>query len=330
MHKREYAIYVIKPDGVKKQIQEVVHSFISAHNYTLEEERTFRIPAEKVSMLFNTGFDNEAYAEYMTEGAVIAGVCSGINTCQALNEMKYHIRTEYNCAKNMRNLIHSCEPGLETMREFDFFYPEWRQRGWKPTADMYIPINRSNYEQIIEQIATATNLEYAGLILMGKNLKLREESFDNVQILYGVQILSQYRQWSIPLLVYFQHGEQAIQASELTGKPLEIIIDQVRKNNGIIASGFFSYDTFYKEMVTCIDGIDTIYLFDPRYSYDELNTVEHWSVVMKNMAYLGGSYGLLPLGEFGISASAVSCVIERLGKEPKSENHSEGKSFPHK
>lgn len=310
MRKREYSLYVIKPDGVKNQVQEVVHSYIAAHNYTIEDERSFMLPADKIPMLFNTGGDMKSYTEYMTEDMVIVGVCSGVDVCQGLNEIKYNIRAEHNCTKyDMKNLMHSCEPGTEAMREFNFFFPEWKEKGWKPTADMSIPITRNNYEQIFEKIATETNLEYAGLILMEKKLHFKECIYNNIKLLYGVQILSRFQQLCIPLLVYFPHGEQAEQATELSGKPISIIIDHVHKNNGMIASGFFSYNYFHHEMVTCIDEINNIYLHDPRYSYRELNTLEHWSVVVKKMNYIGGSWGLFPLGEFGIPASAVKCAM---------------------
>ncbi len=315
MHKMDYALYLIKPDGIDAGIQNVLHRKCADKAFHIEVEESFRIRPQDISYLFNTGFLNDAYTRYLTSTEVIVGVCSGIDAFEWLASLKYEIRKECGKLEAMCNLLHTCEPGLEQMRQMNHFFPEWVNNGWGPTADMYIPIYRHSHSHKLEEIISKTNLEYVGIILTEKGNDLADIVIPGVKVFYGVQLFSRVTEHTVPLLLYFQHKSQAEEAFQFNYYDTNSIINYVNQTHGVIIAGYFQYRLFSRELLVNLTGINGIYLFDPTYAYYELNDIEHWSVVTKNMIPLGGSHGIYPIGRFGIPASYFAHVFNQMGEK---------------
>ncbi len=338
--KPDYALYVIKPDGVFMGIHNILMNEISRRGYTVFQERKCLLPDNIITYLFNTGANEIEYAAYMSSSYVIAGICMGVSACEWLTQLKYDIRKAFGKQHSMCNLLHTCEPGLEHMRQMDYFFPEWRSMGWHQTADMYIPISIHDAYECIRQIEE-TNIEYVGFILGDDIDDVNLCELANVKTYWGIQLsvkrgsadcvkkdIALQENWqinshqavsqsddSLPVLLYFNNISDALKARMFSGSSCAEIAVYAHQTRAISVAGFFEYEPFRHEKINAVMWTNGVYLYDPRYSYNELNTVEHWAVVKASMPAIGGSYGMHQPGLFGVPASYVQRVFGCASKE---------------
>lgn len=332
--KPDYALYVIKPDGVFLGIHDILLNEISRRGYVVLREKECVLPGNIVTYLFNTGAYEAEYAAYMSGGCVIAGICMGVDAYEWLTRLKYDIRKAFGKQNSMCNLLHTCEPGLEHMRQMDYFFPEWHSMGWHQTVDMYIPISARDAYERIRQIE-GTNIEYVGLIL-GDDIdsaSLCEPA--GVKTYWGIQLnakwnadscvnegIASHASWqanrhqaasqsddSLPVLLYFRNIADALKARMLSRSSCTKIATYAHQTGAIPIAGFFEYEPFRRDMIIAAKWTSGVYLYDPRYSYNELNTVEHWAVAKAAMPAIGGSYGIYQPGWFGVPTSYAQRIF---------------------
>jgi Nucleoside diphosphate kinase. len=301
--KDEYALFMIKPDGVKKNVLLEFTTLCNECSIEVNQIKKRIICEEDVVHLFNTGNNETEYKKYLSSSEVIVGICRGKHVYEKIKNIKYKIRNKYNVNNCMQNLLHTSEPGHEYSRQMDYFFNEVPIAKYTLGSDLCIILDDNNIVNESMYIENNTNLSFIGILLNDKILS-NEFHFKYTKVVYCIKKNCIINNIVVPILIYSydKYYLKHIYSNNISKQEL---LYQNNKNI-IISVDYINYSLYKKESIKQMinnvyeEGIDTILVFEPRIEFQYLNIVEFWSVTKKDMNYVGGSNGVKGIGLFSI------------------------------
>lgn len=143
---KDFGLLLIKPDGVKKNIDKILENILEQRNIEIIEKK--KLLLKKSDMQENFYYQLLTYQTYMCEGEIIVYLlmCVDFDIAYHIYTIKNSIRNMFNITnKETRNLIHGANNGMEFFRQRNLFFPEYRNIKYSSYADMLVLVN--NYKE---------------------------------------------------------------------------------------------------------------------------------------------------------------------------------------
>ncbi|WDV44730.1 hypothetical protein PV797_14555 [Clostridiaceae bacterium M8S5] len=321
----EYGILIIKPDGNKYAIYEKVKQRILENNLDVVYEKKLKLSKQLVLEKFTSPFDMDIYSDYLSSDEVTAFLVKGKKTAYNLRKMKIDFRAEHGyTSKDMRNLVHSVDPGNEYYNQFPVFFPELNMIEYSFCADLTITLNCNNNEALnrLDYLDKVSNLEYIGIIDKYNNENDILEKFHkenrSIRTFLGLSKEFEFEGKNIQIIGYLPENIKKINniPEYIKDGNIETFFNWIKLHKGICVLGYLPYhehSTEYLKKLTKY-GLDGVIVYDPRstlYEAEELEDI----VCDLNLACFGGSGTSNKWGELSIGYHEFSYCFKTLNNE---------------
>lgn len=306
----EYGIILIKPDGVKANIIELLKSMLQKSNLTIIKTKQIYLKKEEVVANIVTKFDNEKYADYLSESEVIALLVFGQKAIATLIDIKQSIRALYGFSSdNMRNLLHSPDCGNEYFEHLKFLFPELNHVVYGTYGDLTVPAYGNEFDLIkeLDYLNNISCVNWVG-ILINYQVKLPDlEEFilrksNQINLLFGVCKKCIYKNEELQIIGYFHPNHKIPNRTDFVNNSIECYIHWIKEHQGVCVLDYRPFMDDSEKLITELKelGIDGVVVYDPRYTQMEVARLEVICEDDLGLLLLGGTNNIIPIGSLGV------------------------------
>lgn len=318
---KEYALVVVKPDGVRDGKVKEVLDFFQNNEITLVKSTSKRITKGTVDEIFTSKHNGAFYKKYMTSNDMVAYLMEGNNGFERCRILKNKLREKYGVAQKIENICHTPESGNEYMQQLRFFFPECCDGKYNLYSDVYCKIYAlADYNQFKDYLNVCQKKTNSKLIFVFGN----EEMYayrDNIdryysekttgQNIFGVEYIVALGKEKLRIIGYYSAANinEMICENIYVYRSIEEVQEIIAKNKGIAVWG-------YNKKVDSLIEYFLKYSFDGAIVYHPLYNIKETELLREcveehNALSLGGSGGIQP-GECSISYSIYKKFHEKL------------------
>jgi len=322
----EYALLIIKPDGVKKCLTNEIVNFLSDRGFKEIIRRNKIISRSFAYNNFTTRYELRPYLEYLSSGESTAIILYGNNAFDRLRILKSDIRIMYGVNGKVENLIHSPEPGNEYQRQFEFFFPDLKRELYSLYVDMYAKLEYfAEYQKFRDILMFWDNQTVSHNIFIFssdefciyKNFYiryLREMHIDNW--IFGVDFLIQNGMHEFRMIGYFRTDkiEDICIGHQVIFYSLDDAIEMIKANKGIPYVGYAENirDIVDEDMVLAKDKrIVGVLGYHPNYSIAKTEYIRK-QFMRYGKIVSGGSGGVRGPGGCSVSYALFKALFNEL------------------
>lgn len=317
----EYALVVVKPDGVRKGLCKEVQEFFVKNGMCLVKSSTKKITKSVVGDIFTSKHNGGYYKQYMTSGEMVVYLFKGSNVFERCRVMKNKLREQYEVDEMIENICHTPESGNEYMEQLKFFFPEYCDGKHNLYCDMYCKVYAdAEYDRLKEHLNNCQNKTNSKIIFVYGN----EEFFDyrnNIEKyyseeltgnwLFGIEYIVALGRDKLRMVGYYRVADisSIIVDNTYCYFNMEKILDIIKENGGIPVWGY------NKQVSNIIEYFNKYSLwgsvvYHPLYSIKETELLRE-CMEERQMFTLGGSGGIHP-GEYSISYALFEKFFTRF------------------
>lgn len=309
---REYALVIVKPDGVRDDKAEEVLDFFQNNNITLVKSVSKKVTKAILDDIFTSKHNGAFYKKYMTSGKMIAYLMEGNNGFEQCRLLKNKLREQYGVDKVIENICHTPESGNEYIQQLRFFFPECCDGKYQLYSDVYCKVYASSdYEHMKNCLNFYREKTNSRLIFVFGNEEMHMYG-ENIAKFYledeaernfvGVEYIVASGKDKLKIVGYY--NTKIISSLRCENvyiyRNVHEVLDLIAKNNGIPVWG---YNKKVENIMEYFEKypLSGAIVYHPLYSIKETELLRE-SVVEHGMLSLGGSGGAHP-GECSISYS---------------------------
>ncbi|WP_077296802.1 nucleoside-diphosphate kinase [Virgibacillus pantothenticus] len=310
---KDYGVAILKPDGVNTSgVYERLKSKFIEHNLELISEKKTYLSKEDVLSHFTSPFDSEIYSDYLSSGAIIAFLVRGNGATNELRNIKLEFRSIYGyTSKNMKNLLHTTDHGIEFKLQFSLLFPELDIIEYSQYADMAVKLKGEKKEIIrqLNKIDTDTNLKYIGLLCKDVNAvqaakEFSESDSSKLQILIGYIFNTNWNGKTIELIGFIPQEKGYPQLNPMSMK-LNEFLEWLFNNKGLLFLNYLPIEEVTPTLLKYLKGIGLfgVQVYDPRRTLEEAEILEDIVEDDFELFISGGTNGYEETGKTAIGKS---------------------------
>ncbi len=314
----EYALVIVKPDGVKNDKENEVLNFFERNGIKPIKRSCKRATKAVVDDIFTSKHNGAFYKRYMTSGEMIAYLMEGDNGFEKCRVLKNELRKKLDVDKLIENICHTPEPGNEYMKQLRFFFPECCDEKYHLYGDVYCKVYAfSDYEYMKKYMNNCKSKTNSKLTFVFGNEELYEYKAnikkyfqENTEYdIFGIEYIAAIGKEKIKIIGYYKSN--IIDSMEhdyiYFYRSIQDILNIISKNNGIPVWGYNSKI----ESLTQFLGkyfLKGLIVYHPMYSIKDTEALRDYAEKY-NLITLGGSGGNHP-GECSVSY----CLYDKFEK----------------
>lgn len=312
----EHGIIVIKPDGVMQNIIPLVQVKLQEYNLRIINSYTCKLSYGQAVDIFNSNaFNQDEFYAYLSSGPIEIWLVKGDFAIFKLQKIKYEIRKNFLCEKEMKNLLHTSDTGNEYKFQFNKLFPDLLYDDYPLYADLHI-----SFERFVKIYKKLNTLSRIGIIIEQSQLKnayVLDSRFPKDSLI-GIKIGCTYQGKKLSLIGYFLSKDEWIyKARSLTNsKSVQDISHSIIDAGGVCIADYVPYSYFDHSFVMRLKeyGVKGFKVFDLRYSINQIERVRYFVQYKYKMLYTGGSnsFDCMPL-------TIDKIIYQKLVSEIKNE-----------
>ncbi|WP_080839735.1 nucleoside-diphosphate kinase [Cohnella massiliensis] len=334
---KEHGIVLLKPDGVKRGIYDLLVRRIAENGLQVVRTKTLKLERRDVLTRIVTKFDVEAYAEYMSKSEVIALLVRGPYAIARLIEIKQRIRGEYGLSGNdMENLIHSPDCGNEYYEHFQYLFPELDCVKYGQYADLNVKAGGVDGDvgEALRNLNERSSLHWAGVLFdYGADLTAIEGckalANDRIRVLIGIAKSCVFRNERLGLIGYLppDHSFAADPFFPVEDDAAESFVNWVKSKKGVCVMDYRPFDADSERIIIGMKriGIDGVVVYDPRFTQHEVARLEVIAEDEQHLLLTGGSNGRIAAGALAVDKTTFRKFCRKMNIQP--ERQTEGLSL---
>ncbi|MED0823861.1 MULTISPECIES: nucleoside-diphosphate kinase [Bacillus cereus group] len=323
----EYALLVLKPDGVQRELLERILLILENHGLKEVKRNSLQLTPLDVKNIFI--HSHQEFLNYMSRGPITAVLLYGHNAFHKLRVLKPLIR-EYLGGEDVENILHSSEAGNEYDLQVKACFPEMFVNNFNLFGDMYVkeqlPENKIEFVQKVNHIFSNCHSNALALVLPNDNFLMlqdylleysEENKGESPFLCLGAEYYTNLRGYDFKLLGYYplENRLKGIKNHQnVFYEDVDKLIDMIVESNGVPflspTNHLFDYNEEYfielKEK-----GLEGGVVYHPRYSLKETDFLRE-QIKGRGLTMSGGSGGVSSVGRFGVSLEIFSEVHEKL------------------
>lgn len=309
---REYALVIVKPDGVRDGKTKEVLEYFQSNGITLITSISKKVTKATVDEIFTSKHNGVFYKRYMTSGEMIAYLMEGDDGFEQCRILKNKLRKQYGVDNGIENICHTPESGNEYMQQLRFFFPELCDGMHHLYSDVYCKVYASsNYEYMKNCLKSYQKKTNSRLVFIFGNEEMSEYG-ENIARFYlegnaesdfvGIEYLVTLGRDKLKIVGYYNAKTvRDLRCDKVYFyRSVQEVLDLIAKSNGTPIWGY------NKKVETAIEYFEKYILngaivYHPFYSIKDTEILREY-VEKHGMLSLGGSGGMHP-GECSVSHS---------------------------
>ncbi|WP_117161174.1 nucleoside-diphosphate kinase [Paraliobacillus sp. X-1268] len=320
---KEYGMIMLKPDGVKIGLLDILLNKAKEERLDLVNIRKFQLTQQQVMDNFTTNINMDEYAKYMSSGKISVLLFYGENAGHKLRLIKFNLRQKYRCNSNdMENLIHNSDPGTEYRKQFNLFFNDLSILKFSSYADMYVhgDSNDDNNFLLLEHLENNSSLSWVGLVFNNftyvRSVKLFELQYRRLNVLLGF-----YKSFScfnrlVGLIGYLpaSHKKFPEEFNDLEDYTIDGFISYINELGGVVILDYLQSEHMDLNFIFQMKhkGLTGVHLFDSRRSLEEVEEIEDIVENEVGLRFSGGSSGGVLPGELSIGKYEFETIYKKL------------------
>ncbi len=287
----EYGIIVIKPDGLQERIDYLVEKEICAVELKVVLSYVHKFTYDQVQTIFTTtAFGKEEYYTYLAAGNMKVILVQGDYAIAKLRSIKYSIRKQFCCEKNMKNLLHTSDTGNEYKLQFQQLFPMLKYDEYPLFANMHVPFDEHMEQKVLEE-----KVYISGIIIDQNNIKNAYEKLRCLSSgMIGIRGRFEYANRILSAICYLDVQDnwyakvQNMKFSKITIKDFS---KNVKEVNGICIIDYQPFLFYNHDIISGLKtvGVDGFKVFDSRYSIEQIEKIRYFVQYRYKMLFTGGS-----------------------------------------
>ncbi len=307
---REYALVIVKPDGVRDNKTKEVLDFFQSKGITYIKSISKKVTKATVDLIFTSKHNGAFYKRYMTSGEMVAYLMEGENGFDYCRIIKNELRKQYGVENEIENICHTPESGNEYVQQLRFFFPELCNGMYQLYCDTYCKVYASSdYEYMKNCLNTYKRETNSRLIFIFENEEMHDYGKnitrfyleDNAENdFFGVEYLVALGRDKLRIIGYYHINalKKFLCENVYIYRNVSEVLEMISVNNGIPVWGYSN------KIETALDYFDKyplngVIVYHPMYTIKETEILREYAEG-HGMLSLGGSGGTHP-GECSIS-----------------------------
>lgn len=309
---REYALVIVKPDGVRDNRTKEVLDFFQSRGMRYIKSISKKATKATVDLIFTSKHKGAFYKRYMTSGEMVACLMEGENGFDHCRIIKNELRKQYGVENEIENICHTPEAGNEYVQQLSFFFPELCNGMYQLYCDAYCKVYASlDYEYMKECLNTYKKETNSRLIFIFGNEEMHEYRKcitrfyleDNAENdFFGVEYLVALGRERLRIIGYYHINVlKDFQCENVyIYRDVFEVLEMIVGNNGMPVWGYSN------KIDAALDYFDKyplngVIVYHPMYTIKETEILREYAE-KHGMLTLGGSGGAHP-GECSISSA---------------------------
>lgn len=290
----------------------MLKSMFKEHNLELISEKKLTLSKEDVLSHFTSPFDSEIYSDYLSNGEIIAFLVRGDGATNELRNIKLELRSIYGyTSKNMKNLLHTTDHGIEFKLQFSLIFPELNILEYSQYADMAVKLSGGKNEiiQQLSKIDTDTNLKYIGLLCDNATTVQAAEEFSKsstgkLQILLGYLFKTNWNGKNIELIGFIPQEKGFPQVNPISME-LNEFLKWLFNNEGLLFLNYLPIEEITPNLLRYFkdSGLFGVQVYDPRRTLEEAEILEDIVEDDFELYISGGTNGYEETGKTALGKS---------------------------
>lgn len=326
MDSHEYAIALLKPEGLTPETEADLLTRLDAKSLRILESRVTTLSAETVEAHFVSDFDIALYARYLASGPMKAFLVEGDRARIETLRVKRELRAARGLSSaDLENLLHSVDSGSEYFHQFPVFFPEKDIRRFSSPADFGVHLDALGRDPAatVRDLLGRSNLSLLGILASPGDRRLESKlralaalhGFDLlVGLRFGVRLQTERLQTEEVPLIAFYRGNRAVSAlaSTPTNRDLEGLRQWCRDEGGSLCLDYLPYERISNGLLQGLRtaGVRSVFVFDPRRTLSEAEDLDD-RVPDHDMTCIGGTHGRLDPGMISIGVYETEKFLDR-------------------
>lgn len=321
----EYALLIVKPDGVQANITEEAVQFFKEKGMVEIGRKKKVISKYFILENFSSKCKNDIFFKYLSEGQSEAILLKGYNAYDRMRIGKVEFRKKLGVDGKIENIIHSPEAGNEYERQLYYFFPEIRNLNYCMYADIYVKTFYCNDEKgFIDSLICYdqnTNSKLVYVFQSDEYGKYKDFFKKYIEIakksdwLFGIEYCVEYKQRIIKVVGYYKVSNiDNIGIDNRLIWSIQKVIQEIKEKKGISYLGYSRLlldmdDVSIKQLK--YDGVDGIIMYHPMYSVEDTAYIRERYLACGFMIG-GGSGGISEPGRYSIAYGMLRSLYDKL------------------
>lgn len=328
--KPEYGLAIIKPDGVKKEINSLLEEMLEKEKLETVVIKKVKLLKEEVMNNFTSDFDIEKYSNYISSGDITGYLVKGHYSGQILRDLKQKLRLKFGYTSiDMENLIHTADNGNEYNFQFKLIFPELNISEYSKFADMNLKFdgNINNLLKDLENLNDNSNLSWIGITLKHEDLTALEYIEDKYSFGMLIGIVKEFQVLSNKVNIIGYIEPELLKNDKIVSKLTEIdnlsdYSSLIQQNNGITVLDYIVQERIDLTLLNTLKsmGVSAVTIYDPRRTMSEVEALEELVEDGAQLSFSGGSGGMSQPGEFSIDRWEFEELTKRMKLKLKQLN----------
>lgn len=315
----EYALALIKPDGVEKNLLYEVVCYLKENGMVEIARSTKKLNRTYVGEIFTTKHNGVIFKNYMTRGESTAILVKGKNAFDNLRILKVEFRKKYSVDGMIENILHSPEAGNEYEAQLKYYFPNITDNMHCLFCDMYVRVHlEKNYVLFKNLMDYYRNNTNAKLIYIFNNEEFSElqENFscyvDETKWknwVWGIEYNSRIGKERIKLVGYYSTNN----ILDVYGgnnyfydNPREVV-KYILENQGVPYLGYCSSRIELSDEI----GLVGVLTYHPQYTIQDTEVIRE-VFCSRGLLMTSGSGGIVTPGKYAASYAIFNFLYNKL------------------
>lgn len=325
--KPEHGLAILKPDGVRKGMDEEFIKELDRHDLKIVHVSKRHLSKQQVLESFTSDFNMDIYADYLSSGEVMGYLVKGHYAGKKLREIKQTIRSRYGYAScNMENLIHTADNGNEYCLQFKQLFPDRDIVQYAKFADMDVRID-GNEQAMIQALRTLndeSNLSWIGVVTSLDTLQhtknaIKQFKDASLQCLLGVSGRYLVNGEELEMIGYLPSHLIHTDAEYFSLKKVSSFADfaaWIQRLRGLMVLGYTPTSKITLPLLKELKkhGVAGVTIYDARRDMRQVEDLEDLVEDEARMVFSGGGAGIVRAGEIALDRAEFEVLTKALMK----------------
>lgn len=321
MDSHEYAIALLKPEGLTPETERELLTRLGARSLRILESRVTTLSPEVIEEHFVSDFDIGLYARYLASGPMKAFLVEGRRARIETLRVKRELRAARGLSSaDLRNLVHSVDSGSEYFHQFPVLFPDKDMRRFSAPADFGIPLDDLGPDPpaAVRDLIGRSNLSLLGILTSPEDRELEAKlralaALPELDLLVGLRFAVRLQDEELPLIAFFRRLRAV---SALASTPATQDVERLgawcRDEGGSLCLDYLPHERISNVLLGRIRaaGVRSVFVFDPRRTLAEAEDLDD-RVPGHDMTCIGGTQGLLDAGMISIGVYETEKFLDR-------------------